>query len=591
MIFSEKIKLTLSNICENHFQQRIQNPNLELYKGEKFGHYSSSISYELSKKVGKKPTDTADILIEAFTSSDLGTYFSKIENVNGFINFYLNDFFILEEIQKEINKDIFGTGKSLENKKVLVEHTDPNPFKLFHIGHFMTNALGEAVYRLIKNQGAETLNICYQGDVGIHIAKTVFGLLHFISNKNYSLEEFLNFDTNKTIEEFGKAYVLGSQKYKEDEESKLKIQDLNSLIFTISQEIPLNEGIQIVNKYQDSKFYEYEDIKKIYYKGRKDSLDYFESIYKKLGSKFDDYFFESITSEIGTKIIKESPLFHISEGAIIWDGKEIGHNVQVLINSFGIPTYGAKEIGLNLQKKNKYKPDLSVVCTAREQEFYFKDLIEIFKQLGFSQETIHLPHGELRLTSGKMSSRTGEVITLDEIINQITQHIIINFSSKKSQKFLESISEKIAISSLKYLILKNSIGSNIIYDPEKITDLNGNTGSYLQYTYARCQSVIKKAGIINLNTQYELSDFEKDLIISFFMFPEITKKAALEFSPVILTNYLHDIAKKFNLFYNDYKILDENVELRNFRVYLCLINSYILKKGLDLLGIEPLEEI
>ena len=145
------------------------------------------------------------------------------------------------------------------------------------------------------------------------------------------------------------------------------------------------------------------EVKKIYEKGRKDSLNYFEEIYHKLGTRFMDYFFESSTGEIGTKIIKESPFFKESEGAIIWDGKEIGHNIQVLINRYGIPTYGAKEIGLNLQKKQKYHPDLSIVCTAKEQEFYFKDLIEIFKQLGFSQETIHLAHGELRLTTGKMS--------------------------------------------------------------------------------------------------------------------------------------------------------------------------------------------
>lgn len=591
MILSDKLKLELKKISKIHFQIEIENPNIEIYKGEKFGHFSTSLAYEIAKKVGKKPLDTAEIIVSEFNEkSEISTNFSKIENINGFINFYLSDEFLLESVEKELNNNTLGTGNFFENKKILVEYTDPNPFKLFHIGHFMTNALGESVYRLIANQGGNAINVCYQGDVGIHIAKTIYGLLYFISQENYTLEEFLEFKTDKTIEELGKAYVYGSKKY-EDENEKLKIQDLNSLIFIISQEIPEKEGVPIYNNYNNSKFFEYEIIKKIYYKGRQDSLDYFEGIYQKLGTKFQDYFFESITGEIGTKVIKESLLFTESEGAVIWDGKEIGHNVQVLINRYGIPTYGAKEIGLSLLKKQKYNPNISIVCTAREQEFYFKDLIEIFKQLGFSNETIHLAHGELRLTSGKMSSRTGDVVTLDEIINQIREHIIINFSSKKDQKFLEKISEKIAISSLKYLILKNSIGSNIIYDPEKITDLNGNTGSYLQYTYARCQSVLKKAGIFNFKGYGEINNIERDILVNFSMFPEITKKAAVDFSPSTLATYLFETAKKFNQYYDQHKILDDKEEVRDFRLFICLTTSYILHKGLTLLGIEPLEEL
>ncbi|NBO17321.1 MAG: arginine--tRNA ligase, partial [Proteobacteria bacterium] len=492
--------------------------------------------------------------------------------------------------KSEINSNKLGSGNYFENKKILVEYTDPNPFKLFHIGHFMTNALGESVYRLIRNQGGKTFNVCYQGDVGIHIAKTIYGLVHFMNEGLFTLEDFLKFNTDQTIEEFGKAYVFGSKMY-DTENEKIKIQDLNNLVFTISQELPEKEGVPLVNKYQNSKYYEFEKIRKIYQKGRQDSLDYFEKIYQKLGTNFQDYFFESITGEIGTKIINESPIFKESEGAIIWDGKEIGHNVQVLINSYGIPTYGAKEIGLNLLKKQKYNPEISIVCTAKEQEFYFRDLIEIFNQLGFSQETIHLAHGELRLTSGKMSSRTGEVITLEEIINQIKEHIIVNFSSKKDQKFLEKISEKIAISSLKYLILKNSIGSNIIYDPEKITDLNGNTGSYLQYTYARCQSVLKKGGIFNFRGYNQITNLERDILINFLMFSEITRKAAIEYSPSTLATYLHETAKKFNYYYDQNKILDDNEEIREFRMFICFINAFILKKGLELLGIESIEEI
>ncbi len=593
MLISREIKSTISEVCLKHFQQEVTNPNLELYKGEKFGHFSSSIAYELAKKVGKNPHNLADILIdEIIKNSNLD--FEKIENVNGFINFYLSNNFLLSFLEKEIDQNTLGKGNLFENKKVLVEYTDPNPFKLFHIGHFMTNALGESSSRLIKNQGATVVNICYQGDVGIHIAKTILGLLHFIKEGRYTLKDFLNLNNEMAIKELGEAYVWGSKAYSEKEEEKVKIQDLNNLIFKISQKLALENNVELVNEYLNSKNFDYDTIEKIYDKGRKESLKYFEKIYYKLGTKFQDYSFESTTGEIGSKIVKESPLFEESEGAVIWNGKNYeNHNIQVLINRFGIPTYGAKEIGLNLLKKQKYNPDLSLIFTAREQEFYFKDLIEIFKQLGLSQQTIHLPHGELRLKTGKMSSRTGEVITLDEVISQIKEHIVINFSSKKDQKFLEGISEKIAISALKYLILKNSIGSNIIYEPEKIVDLNGNTGTYLQYTYARCKSVLKKAGAFDFeaNNQQVFNTQEREILIKSSMFNEITLQATKDLSPSTLATYLYDIAKSFNSFYNDNKILDDNTEIKDLRLFLTLITSEILEKGLFLLGMEPLEEL
>jgi len=220
-------------------------------------------------------------------------------------------------------------------------------------------------------------------------------------------------------------------------------------------------------------------------------------------------------------------------------------------------------------------------------------LIEIFKQLGFTQETIHIPHGELRNKSGKMSSRTGDIVTLDEILNQIKQEIIINFSSKKDQNFLESISDKIAIASLKYLILKSSIGSNIIYDPKSITDLTGNTGSYLLYTYARTCSLIKKSEVFEfeLEENFPLNESEKQILIKALMFNEILKKYAEELSPSILANYLFEISKDFNYFYNENKIINEDKDTQDLRMFLTILVNKILESGLFQLGIEPLENL
>ena len=592
MLISDEIKSSIYKTIEKQFQQKINTINLELYKGSNFGHYSTSVSFEVAKKVGKSPSDVADLIIKNIESENIITKFEKIENIKGFINFYLSESFILESLRNELDQNSLGTGNYFSGQKVMVEYTDPNPFKLFHIGHFMTNALGESVFRLINSQRAEAINVCYQGDVGIHVAKTIFGILRNIEEKNYSLDTFLSLTNVKYIEYLGEAYVLGSKLYTQETEKTL-IQELNNLIFTISQKIAKSSGVEVVNEYKDSDKFDKATVEKIYDKGRKESLDYFETIYRKLGTNFKDYFFESITGEIGTRIIKSSPIFEESDGAVIWNGKKHGMNVEVVINQYGIPTYGAKEIGLNQFKKTKYNPDLSIIFTAKEQEFYFRDLIEIFKQLNFSQETIHLPHGELKLKSGKMSSRTGEIITLDEIINQIKEEVIIRFSSKKDQKFLEEISERIAIASLKYLILKNSMGTDIVYEPEVILDLNGNTGPYLLYTYARCNSILKNAGIFEFSEVevLELNTIEKELLIKASMFNDIVQKSAKEYSPATLANFIYDFAKTYNHFYNECKILTAPSNTKELRLFITEVSSKVLEKGLHLLGIEVLDNL
>lgn len=596
MNLSSKISNLLKNIALEEFQINIKRPNLELYKGANFGHFSSSISFELAKNLGKSPKDMAEIIIDkVYSKNESDLEFEKVENINGFINFYLSSEYLIKFLIELKNNNQFGTGNSFENKKVIVEYTDPNPFKQFHMGHFMTNALGESVYRLISSQGAIASNLCYSGDVGIHVAKTIFGLLKKIENKEYSIEDYLNFNNKKTIEQLGESYVLGSSLYSE-ENNKNQIQDLNNLIFSISQKYATKENIEIVNKYEYSDNFDYENIEKIYDKGRNESIIYFKSIYEKLGSNFTELYFESVTGEFGSKFVKDSPIFEKSEGAIIWDGKKYNRNVQVLINSRGNPTYSAKEIGLNILKKIKYNPDISIIFTAREQEFYFMDLIEIFKQLGFTQETIHVPHGELRNKGGKMSSRTGDIVTMDDIINQIRQEVLINFSSKKDQEFLERISEQIAISSLKYLILKNSTGTNIIYDPKTVSDLTGNTGAYLLYTYARSSSVLNKAGLFTqfdptILKDLEINAVEKELLIKSTMFNEVVSKAAQEYSPVVLATYLYEFAKSFNHFYNEVKIIDSETNTKELRLFITLISKEILGKGLNLLGIKPLENL
>jgi len=591
---SNQVIELFKNAINSEFEIEIEKIPLEIYKGEKFGHFSTSVSFEIAKIIKSKPFDVAEKIRDSILNNkDSVGLISKIENINGFLNIYLNSNLIIEELNKKLNEKNFGNGDLYKDKTVVVEYTDTNPFKQFHIGHFMTNAIGESIYRLISSQSAKTFNVCYSGDVGIHVAKCIYGVLDNLESKKYSLNEFLNLSNSRTIEELNDSYVTGSSLFQDSNHAE-KIIELNTLIFKISQKFPKAYDVEIVNNYRfdnNSKF-DVEVIEKIYDKGLHESVEDLKTICKKLGTKFHSFYYESLTSEIGSKCVKESPIFEKSEGAIIWNGKRFGKNVQVLINSKGNPTYGCKDIGLNILKEKVYQPDVSIILTAREQEFYFRDLNEIFKQLGLKSNTIHLPHGEFRNKSGKMSSRTGDIVSLDSIINEIKQEILINFSSKKDESFLKEISEKVAIACLKYLILKNSTNSNVIYDPKTITEINGNTGAYILYTYARINSVLKKAGAFSYNNDnQEIQSKELDLLVRCFMFDEIVYKASLELSPVILATYLHDLAKTFNSFYNDNKIISDNETEKDLRLLICSIIKEILDRGLYLLGIESIENL
>jgi arginyl-tRNA synthetase len=601
-LLSSLVKEKIKSAIEIGFNHKIDKVNLELFKGSSFGHFSTSISFELSKKLKKSPKEISEKIVQTIIEIE-ASEFEKITNINGFINFYFTKEFILENLLENLKNESFGKGNLYENQKVVVEYTDTNPFKEFHIGHFMTNSIGESIFRLVSSQSANVDNVCYSGDVGIHVAKCIYSILSKIESKQYSIQDFISLSNEKTIEELNSSYVDGSKLFENDSD-KENIKQLNTLIFQISQKFPKSQGIELVNKYSGDyeNIYDKQLVEKIYDKGLQESLKNFNKIYDKLGTNFSAQIFESTTSEIGAKIVFDSlggldkgPIFEKSDGAIIWDGKKYDRNVQVLINSKGNPTYTTKDIGLNMLKEKLYKPDLSIILTAREQEFYFKDLVEIFKQLGFKANTIHIPHGEFRNKGGKMSSRTGDIVTMNEIIQQIRQEILINFSSKKDEEFLERISEKVAISCLKYLILKNSLGSNIIYDPKTISDLTGNTGAYLLYTFARLNSVLNKAGsfeFTNDNLEISLiSELEAELLVKCLMFNDIVNKAAQEFSPVDIATYTHELAKLFNFYYSENKIISDDNKLQELRLTICLIVKEILNQSLYLLGIESIDNL
>ncbi len=484
----------------------------------KMGDYSTNVAI----KHGAKKEEIFGFIQKHFPEG-----IERVEMVGpGFINFYLSQKFFKESLKEIMEKgESFGRGEHAKGFKVMVEHTDPNPFKEFHIGHLMPNVIGSTLARIFEWNGAEVKQVNYQGDVGLHVAKALWA---------------------------GGDYAKGNQAYEEDAQAKVQIEELNKKIYDKSDS-------EVNDRYQ---------------KGKKESLEKFEEIYKKLGTKFDHYFFESETGEVGKKIVLDNvpQVFEESEGAIVYKGS----HTRVFINSKGLPTYEAKDLG-NAKIKAEWWPyDLSVVVTGNEIRDYFKVVLEAMEKVlpELAKKTKHLPHGMLRLPSGKMSSRTGNVIIAQDLIEEVREKV--------------KDDEQVAMGAIKYMILRQSIGNDIIFDIDKSVSVEGDSGVYLQYAHARASSLLEKAGKPG-NIEGEtgvVREIEKML----YRFPEVVERAGQEYSPNYITTYLTELASAFNNFYAHEQVLEDSSEAL-YRLAIVEAFKMVMKNGLSILGIPAPERM
>lgn len=540
----------------------ISNANIKLEHPEDITHgdFSCNVAMMYAKELKMSPKLLAEKIVEEI-QKNIPKDIASVEIAGpGFINFKIADSFFTKEII-DISKDLesFGRIDRDKGKQIMVEYTDPNPFKVFHIGHLMANTIGESISRIVEFSGAKVIRACYQGDVGLHVAKTVWAIVKDVDYKD-------------DIQYLGSMYVLGSEKYETDENAKKEIIEINKKIFEKSDP----------------------EINRVYDAGRKLSLDYFDSIYKKLGTKFDNFFFESEVAEDGVKIVKEflkKGIFEESEGAIVFPGKKYGEHTRVFINSQGLPTYEAKEVGLFVKKFELY-PDLqeSITVTANEQDAYFRvlkiALNEIDKEK--AQKFKHISHGLLRPASGKMSSRKGNVVSAEELISEfelLVKEKIKDRDFSESEK--EEISNDVAIAGLKYTVLRQAIGGDIIYDPTKAVSFEGDSGPYLQYAVVRAAAVITKAGEIGISEKIKETPQKTELLEKLLIrFPEIITRAREEYAPHHIITYLTELSSAFNSYYANNQIVDEKDPLSPYRVHLTKVFEHVMKAGLWVLGIK-----
>ncbi len=537
------------------------------------------ITYHVSRITKESPDHKIRKSSQKASGKQVGrNILSAIDRVEvappGFINLFLTEAILITHLQQVLKqKEVARTAK-----KIMVEFAHPNTHKTFHIGHLRNITTGESIIRLLESQGHTVIRANYQGDVGMHIAKCLYSILHQ-SHKPHETPATRR-SLQEKVEFLGKAYAAGSKAFEEDPSAKEEIGDINKKIYTKDPEVyPL------------------------YLETRQWSLDYFEAIYKRVGSHFDRYYFESEVYEPGKELVMEAlqkGIFEESDGAIIFPGATYGLHNRVFVTGEGNATYEGKELALASMELTEFgKLDRIIHVVGPEQSGFFQVTFKAEELLGIVGPGVqhHLIYGWVKLKHGKMSSRTGNVVLgswlLDEAKKAIYD-ILQKSGSKYTKKEQEKIAEAAAVAAVKYAFLKVGTTSEIAFDIQESVNFQGDSGPYLQYTYARCKSVLRKAkglviGDLGSFGDVSLNPEERAVLRLLTHFPDTVREAADSFSPSTICTYLFKLAQAYNLFYAKHSIL--STPDSSLRLALTEGTAQILASGLYLLGIETLEHM
>lgn len=602
MILLENLKNEIVNIAYklSYLDSKVEGVSEEKFKfdvsfideiNNKYGDISTNIALTLAKKINKSPKEIGEeITKEINFNIESGEGFSKIIKKvelanNGFINFFLKEEFLIEEINR-VSKIDFIENK-FTDKKVLVEHSSPNLFKPFHIGHLMNNIIGESIVQMMKASHADMRTISFPSDISIGIAKAIYILKN---KKNWS---FFNEDI---INILGEAYVEGVRFYEENPQKQNEIKLVAKNLFERNEE---------TEDYQ------------IYKKAKEVNIEYFKNIVKELDSKFDHFIYESEAGIRGEEIVKnninkklEDEVFIYGENeAILFDTKRLKNKESdetiksVFINSEGHPTYEAKDLGL-LDLKYSYFPfDYNLFVTDSEQIPHFEVVMQTAKELGgllekSAENSKHIPHGRLNLKGERMSSRLGNVLSVEEVLKKVEAKAKEKMGEKVKdlndiQK--EDLIKKVSLSALRIAILKSKPGLNIDFDFETSLNFEGATGPYLLYTFARANSLLEKAKDLNIEigqSEIEINEENRNLILSLIQIPANLKESINNLQPQTIVKYLFELAQNFNTWYAKEKIINEDNQDKTIKnIILVEYFTKIFKFTLNSIGIEEVEKM
>lgn len=528
----------------------------------RFGDFSCNLAIKLGAQKKQAPLRVAN-LIKAKLKKPV--FLEKIEVAKpGYLNFFLKEAVYLDNLKQILKeKTDYGHGTLYQGQRIMIEYAHPNPFKIMHIGHLRNIILGESLARLFEAQGAKVIRVNYQGDVGMHVAKCVWAM-DKVPSKNFPV------DTDDRVLFLSQCYKEGAKVYEEDDKAKVEVKEINQKIYSRSDT----------------------QITKLWQLGVDWSLTKFRQIYRRLDTEFVREYLESetlafIQAEIDLAVKKG--ILTKSQGALIFKGEKYGIDTRVYLTGVGLPTYEGKQLGLvyPMEMQDFGKLDKLIFNVAVEQVSYFKSTIKVIELLHpeITGVQYHNAYEFVGLKSGKMSSRKGQVVSAESILNEANQRInAIVF--KNQVKLNKKEIDLIAVGAVKYAYLKMSPFKYLAFDMDASVSFHGDSGPYLQYTYARAVSILRKNTGSNTKPIKKLNSEEKLLLRKLGQYPEVVCNAVTNYSPNYLTTYLNDLAQQFNNYY-----VKHQVRRNKFRLNLTGAVAQVLKNGLFLLGIQTLERM
>lgn len=543
-------------------------------------------------RISKKPPEQ--------TATELGEYLKtnvkeicSYNVIKGFLNLTINKSFWLSFLNSVGTNNNYGfISESKNSETVLIEYSSPNTNKPLHLGHIRNNLLGYSVAQILKSQGNKVVKVNLVNDRGIHICKSMLAWQKW--GKGITPEK-----ANKKGDHLvGDFYVKFDQEYKKE---------INELIAKGETEDNAKKNAPLILEAQDM-LHKWENdepnVIALWKEMNHWVLEGFDVTYKNLGVDFDKIYFESDTYKLGKKLVEEGLekgiFFKKDDGSVWIDLTDEGLDYKLLLRSDGTSVYMTQDIGTAHQRFIDYNANELIYVVGNEQNYHFQVLKLILEKLGYewSEYLHHLSYGMVELPEGKMKSREGTVVDADDLLeemvktaNDMSQELgkLDEYSESDKKKIVETI----GMGALKYFILKVDPKKTMTFDPKESVDFNGNTGPFIQYTYARIQSLIRKANENNIQIPKEIgvnigvTAKELQLIKLIHTYPDVLKFAAEEYSPAMIANYIYDLVKEYNQFYHDHHIFSENDKnILIFRLYLSIQVSDIIKSGMALLGIN-----
>lgn len=557
----QKIANIVKDLFDTEATVQVSRPEPE------FGDYATNVALQLAGKLGKSPRQIAEAIAEALRS--IGDYSEVTVAGPGFINVRISDEVLKNELNNMPNPH-YGQSTLYAGKTVVTEYSDPNPFKVLHAGHLYTSVVGDAMSNLIEQAGGKVHRVNFGGDVGLHVAKTMWAIIKGLGGE-YP-EKLSDIPKEGRSDWMAACYVEGSRAYEDDKAAKEEIAILNKHIYQLHTD----------NDHSS-------DFAQLYWTCREWSYDYFDAFYERIGTKFEKYYPESETAPIGLQTVleqKNNGVYEDSDGAVVFVGEPYGLHTRVFVNRQGLPTYEAKDVGLSIKKWDDYHFDESIIITGNDITEYMKVVLKSIEQFQpeLAHRTRHVTHGNVKLAGGvKMSSRMGNFLRAVDVLD---------IAAAENQKIQGEHNEATVLGAVKYAFLKSRVGPDVIFEPRESVALQGNSGPYLQYAHARAASIGRKLTVNPAKGQAIAGDFgqeERRLLVKMIEYPEVILEATKRLAPHLICTYLYELAQTFNHFYETSRIIGDEREAT--RGSILVGYSAILKSGLNVLGIQAPEQM